>query len=445
MNNTIKWLLVATGVLLAATGIAKWQGWIGKKEKVKVSIAKTEKRTIIETVTANGKIQPQNEVKISPDVSGEITELLVSEGQYVSKGQLLVKIRPDIYQSQAARVAAGVDNARANMANAMSRKTQADARFKEAEASFARSKKLYDQKVISDSEFEAAQSAYQVAKAEVEAAHQSVKAAEYSINSAIASLKEANDNLSRTSIFAPNDGTIYGLKVKKGERVVGTSQMAGTEMMRLADLNYMEVVCDVSENDIVRISKGDTAFIEVDAYLNKKFKGIVSELSNAANTNLVGSSDQVTNFQVKIQVLQNSYADLKSKLASNESPFRSGMNASVEIQTDIQDGVLCVPIESVTTRTDEEKGKNKKESKTEETQKTTTTTDIKELVFLNSAGKVSKRFIKTGIQDDKYIEVTEGLKEGDEVVTGPYTAVSRLLKDGDEITVVAKEKLYNQK
>jgi HlyD family secretion protein len=307
---------------------------------------------------------------------------------------------------------------------------------------------LHNQKVISDAEFEASKSAYDVAKSQVEAAYQNIKAAEYAINSAQASLKEANDNLGKTTILAPNDGTIYGLKIERGERVVGTSQMAGTEMMRVADLNFMMVTVDVNENDIVRVHRGDTSTIEVDAYPNRKFKGVVYEIANAAKSSTTVSADQATNFEVKIRIIPASYADIKEKLTVNESPFRAGMNATVDIQTGMKENTLCVAIESVTTRDKNEK-KEKKDAADKSNSPATSTSssrdDLEQVVFVvDSAGKAKKLVVKTGMQDDKYIEVVSGISENDQVITGPYSAVSRTLKEGDKLMIVDKTKLYEK-
>lgn len=430
-------------VLIVVAVIAKSKG--GDKG-TRVTTESPARHDIIETVTANGKIQPENEIKISSDISGEIIELLVKDGDYVKKGQVLTKVNPQIYQSQLERIAASVDQARAQLANAKASKAQADARLLEAELSYKRSVSLHDQKVLSDADFETARSAYEVAKAQQEAAIQSIHSAEFSINSAQASYREATDNLGKTTILAPRDGTIYGLKVEKGERVVGTSQMAGTEMMRIADLNYMVAVVDVNENDIVRVHNGDTATIEVDAYPKKKFKGIVYEMSNAAKTGTVTSStDQATNFEVRIKILSESYADLKTKLASNESPFRAGMNTTVEIQTNKKVNVMCLPLECVTTRDKNEKDKKTTLEGSTGVTSTIAKDDLEQVVFYaDEAMKAKKLVVSTGIQDDKYIEITSAIDEKIKVITGPYSAVSRTMKEGDKLIVVEKSKLFEK-
>ena len=319
MSKTLKILLVAVAVLILLAIVGKQQGWFGKTEAMAVESKMSELKTIIETVSANGKIQPEVEVKISPDVSGEVIELAVKEGDDVKQGNLLAKIKPDVYMSHVDRMEASVNSNKANLANTK-------ARFLEAEANYKRNKKLWDQDVISDADFDAV-------KASLAVAEQTMVGAEYNVKSANASLKEARDNLAKTMIFAPVSGTVYMLGVEKGERVVGTSQMAGTAMMRLANLNEMEVSVEVNENDIVRVEVGDTAEIEVDSYLDRDFNGLVTEVANSANTEGVGA-DQVTNFTVKIRILQDSYKDLIDKSNPNISPFRPGMSATVDIQTE---------------------------------------------------------------------------------------------------------------
>lgn len=437
MANKRKPLLIYGGIALAVLLVilvaGKKAGWFGADNLEKVSVEKASLRTIVETVSASGKIQPEVEVKISPDVSGEIIALYVKEGDKVKKGQLLVKIRPDVYESYLDRATASLNNSKANLANS-------EARFVQAEQAYKRNTKLHNDKVISDADYEQIKSAYMVAKADVEAARFNIKSAE-------ASVKEAKDNLFKTTIFAPVDGTVSKLNVEEGERVVGTTQMSGTEMMRIANLNSMEVNVDVNENDINRLSLGDTATIEIDAFIDKKFKGIVSEIANSAN--VVGSSaDQVTNFSVKIRVLPESYADLV-KDKNQVSPFRPGLSATVDIQTEKITNVLTVPIQSVTTRddtTDMDKSPalkmvKKKEDKSEQKAKTEST-EFFEFVFVVESGKVKMQLVKTGIQDDQYIQILSGLKEGQEVVNAPYLAISKKLKNGSLVKVVKEDELF---
>ena len=416
-----------------------------------VSTEKAAKRNIIETVSANGKIQPEAELKITSDVSGEIVEMLVKEGEQVKKGQLLCRIKPDIYESAFERVNATVNSSKANLKTTMAQLEQAKANLANAEASFARSKKLFDQNAISQQEFDASKATFEASKANVEGIKESINAADYNVKSVEASLKEANTNLDKTKIYAPVDGTVSKLNVEKGERIVGVQGLQGTEILRLANLNEMEVSVEVNENDIIRIHKNDTTLIEVDAYIGKKFKGIVTEVANSANT--VGVSvDQVTNFVVKIRVLRESYAYLITEV--NMAPFRPGMSASVEIQTSRAKDIITIPIPAVTTRNadttktkalnrDEEPEMTVVDEKQEKLNKKKE--DIKECVFVNRNGVAKMVYVVTGVQDDDYIEIKSGIKVGDEVISAPYGAVSKSLKDGSKITVVDKDKLFSEK
>jgi HlyD family secretion protein len=447
---------IATVILIIALVIAKKQGWVGESNAAEVSIEKVTKRTIVETVAASGKVQPEAEVKISPDVPGEIIELTVKEGDKVKKGQLLVRIDPDIQQSTVERLEAGLNTTKANLANARSRMAQVESQFTNAKALFDRNKKLYDQKVISDSEYDAALSAYEVARNEVEAAKENVNAADYNVKSSQAALQEAKKNLTRTTIFSPVNGTISKLSVEKGERVVGTSQMAGTEIMTIANLNEMEVNVDVNENDIVRVGVGDSADIEVDAYIGRKFRGVVTSIANSAN--VTGALvDQVTNFEVKIRILQESYKDLVNEKQPKLSPFRPGMSATVEIRTKTAKDILSIPIQAVTSRTagdtldaEEEKFKKQefadaKEEMTEKKIVTEVKEEVKECVFVLENGKAKLVYVKTGIQDNNHIEIISGLEENAQVITAPYSQVSKLLKDKDEVQVVDEKELYGKK
>jgi HlyD family secretion protein len=416
-NKILKTLLIAVVALIVFAVIGKNLGWFGKALAVKVAVENVEKRTIIETITANGKIQPEKEVKISPDVAGEIVELTVKEGDNVEKGQLLCRIKPDIYVSQRDRSLAAISSAKA-------RQAQSEAQFIQAELSFKRSKQLYDEQTVSKSEFEQAQSTYTVAKSEVDAA-------KYSVISAEASLKEANENLQKTSIYAPMTGTVSMLLVERGERVVGTSMMTGTEMMRVADLSRMEAQVQVNENDIVKVKLGDTTLIEVDAYLDQKFKGIVTEIANSAKTTGV-SADQITNFDVKILVLPDSYKMLVS--AGDKNPFRPGMSATVDIQTNSKADIITVPIQSVTTRTDSTKIIS-----------TNTDKDIRTIVFIADGVYARAKDVKTGIQDNSYIEILSGVAVGERVISAPFSAISKKLSDSTTIEVVKKEVLFKVK
>lgn len=447
-----KKILIRVGVAIVIVAIvvlavARKKGLIGEEDALKVTTEKAMLRSIIETVSANGKIQPEVEVKISPDVSGEIVELYVKEGDEVKSGDLMAKIDPKIYASNYDRMMAGVNSQKANLANSRARVAQVQAQFINAKASFERSDRLFKEKAISASEFDAAQSAFEVAKAEVTAAQENVKAAEFAVKSAEASVKEASENLYKTSIYAPVSGTISKLNVEKGERVAGASQFSsGTEILRIANLEVMEVNVSVNENDIVRIAINDTALVEVDSYLNRRFKGIITQIATSAN--VVGlSADQVTNFDVKIRMIPDSYSDLKVKGQPTASPFRPGMSATVDIQTETALNVLTVPIQSVTTRQDTTKTENPGPANAgESNDKTTRSTDAtKEYVFIVKDGVAKLQEVKTAIQDNMYIQITEGLSEGDEVISGPYRAISKTLKDQDKVKVVQKEELFEKK
>lgn len=412
-------------------------------------------RTIIESVSANGKIQPEVDVKISPYISGEVVELNVIEGVKVKKGDLLAKIDPEIYISNYERIEASLQMQKANLANAKARLAQSQAQFIKSEEDYKRNKKLFDQNVISQSDFDGASSAFTVAKEEVTAAKENVNAAEFSVNSAEASLREAKENLTRTSIYAPNDGTVSRLSIEKGERVTGASQFSsGTEIMRIANLERMIVIVEVNENDIVRVSIYDTCQIEVDAYLNTKFKGIVTEIATSANVTGI-SADQVTNFEVKILILEDSYKSLVGEKDIIKSPFRPGMSATVDIQTETAPNILTIPIQSVTTRADttekamnaEKPEENEPEGEEDETivTKSKKDNDQKEYVFLYDNGIARMVEVKTGIQDNMYIQITEGLTKDQEVIAGPYRAVSKKLKDGDKVKKVDKKDLFETK
>ncbi len=451
-RNPLLWIGLVAVVLIVVAVLAKQAGLVGGGEKLEVAVEKPMNRDISETVTASGKIHPETEVKISADVSGEIVELHVIEGQKVKKGQLLAKINPEIYVSSMERAVASSNNTKASLANARARLLQAESQFEKTESNFRRNEKLYKDGAISTAEFENVKSAYEVSKADVEASRQSVIGAGFSVKSAEASVKESNENLMKTSIIAPVDGTISKLNVEKGERVVGTLQMTGTEMMRIANLTEMEVSVDVSESDIVRVKLGDTSSIDVDAYPERKFKGTVTEIANTANT-LGTSADQVTNFTVKIRIARESYGDLIDTL-TNKIPFRPGMSATVDIETKKKAGVLSIPIQAVTTRDTITASFDKKKAGGDEaeeqelepkaTSKSTASSKVQEYVFVVRDGKAQMVKVKTGIQDNTYIEVLEGLADSDEVITGPYSAISRTLKQDKEVTVVPKDKLFSK-
>ncbi len=447
-KKKITWILIIfVAVALIVGVIAKKKGLIGKPDESKVATEKVTKRTIVEVVSASGKIAPEFEVKLSPDVSGEIIELLVKEGDQIKAGQLLAKINPEIYLSNYDRTIAAQNTSQANLANSKARLAQVKSQFINAKSSFDRNEKLHSQKTISDAEYETSKANYEVALAEVEAAEESVKAAAFNVKSADAGVKESKENLSKTSIFAPVGGTVSKLNLEKGERVAGASQFgSGTEILRIANLQTMEVNVSVNENDIVRVTLNDTALVEVDAYQNRKFKGIVTEISTSANT--VGvSADQVTNFEVKIRILPDSYKDLVNAEKPNDSPFRPGMSATVDIQTESMANVLTLPIQAITSRADTTqkaitKTENTEESgvKTEEPKKKMEV--VQEYVFVYDNGVAKMLKVKTGIQDNTYIQIVEGVKEGQEIITAPYRSVSKKLKDGDKVKKVDPKDLY---
>jgi HlyD family secretion protein len=441
----IYWIIIIGVLVIAVIVIMKVMNGIAPTE---IYTEKASVRNIIEVVSATGKIQPETELKLSSDVSGEITEMKVKEGDQVKKGDLLCRIKPDLYVSAIDRVSATVNTTKANLSTAKAQLEQAKANLANSEANYNRSKKLLDQKAISQQEFDAAKAQFEASKANVAGIEASVSAGAYNIQSTEASLKEANTNLEKTFIYAPVDGTISKLSVEKGERVVGVSGMAGTEILRLANLNEMEVSVEVNENDIIKVHKNDTALIEVDAYLDKKFKGIVTEIANSSNSTGM-SVDQVTNFVVKIRLLRESYAYLIKD--QNSVPFRPGMSASVDIQTTRVSNVVTIPIQAVTTRNKDSLNKKPSESdeydvkvknNLEEKELKKEDTKIAELVFVLVNGVAKQKQITTGIQDNDYIEIKSGLNKGDEIIAGPYSAVSKSLRDGTKVKVVKKEDLY---
>jgi HlyD family secretion protein len=445
-SNKIWWILGGVIVLLGGgLGIAKQKGLIGKEPSTEVEFTKAKKADIIERVSASGKIQPEVEVKLSPDVSGEIVGLYVTEGDSVRAGQLLLKIKPDNYESLFARAEAQVNSARASVEQAKSGQSQTESKLLKSKIDYDRNKKLHDDKVISDADFDQFNSLYLVAKQDVESAKANVLAAEFNVKSSQAALKEARANLTKTTIYAPQSGTVSKLNVELGERVVGTSQMAGTELLRIANLNKMEVRVNVNENDITRVSMNDTVIIDVDSYSasGRKFKGIVYEIASSANglgstSAAAVSSDAVTEFEVKIRVLRSSYSDLI--VGKRSYPLKPGMTASVEIITDRKNGVLSVPLATVTTRDPTAKVENgdKKEGEqdnNQEPEKVIKKDKIKEVVFvLDKDSKAKLREVKTGISDFENIEILSGLKEGETIISGPYITVSKKLKEGELVT-----------
>ena len=418
----------AIGLILLLVGLKKG-GVIGNNDESKVvELSKVAQTTIVETVSATGKIQPEIEVKISSEVSGEIIALPIKEGQQVKKGDLLVRINPDLYES-------GVNRSVASMSTTKAGLSQADAKVKEAKANYDRNKKLFEKGIISKSEWDRIVSAYEVAVANKQSAY-------YQVQSASATVTEAKDNLGRTTIYAPADGTISLLNVELGERVLGTQQMAGTEILRIANLNNMEVEVDVNENDIVKVNIGDSANIEVDAYLKREFKGIVTSISNSASTAL--TADQVTNFKVKVRILKESYQDLLEGKPQNFSPFRPGMTATVDIITKRKENIVAVPISAVVIKDDTTSVKKdivaELDKKEQEQKGTAPKSDKKyECVFVKVGDKAKLRVVKTGIQDDTNIEIISGLKPGEEIIIGPYTTVSKDLVSNDKVRVESEK------
>lgn len=435
-NRLVLILLFVAALLVILLIVGKKKGWIGGGKATEVSVEKVSKRNITERISASGKIYPHLDVKISPDVSGEIVELYVKEGDSVVAGQVLAKIKPDIYQAMYERSVAAQNTAQANYLQAKAALTQAQAEFEKVEKTYNRNKSLHDQKVISDADWEMIESAYKTAKAASEGGQMNVEGAQYSVQSAQASVREAREDLHKTTIYAPINGILTRLNIERGERVLGTTQMEGTDMMHISDLNSIEAWVDVSESDVLRVNEGDTSEIKLDAYPDQKFSGIVTQIGKSAKEAALGQSDQVTNFQVKILLLRNSYKALFDSL-KQRYPFLPGMSASVDIMTRQVDNVFAIPIQSVTTREDTSKSKD---TMTDKEKKSGPTSN--ETVFIHETGKAKAVKVQTGIQDDEYIEIKSGLKGDEEAVTGPFTAISRMLKDGDAIKVVDKSKLF---
>ncbi|HCK21415.1 MAG TPA: hypothetical protein DHW15_04420, partial [Bacteroidetes bacterium] len=391
---------------------------------IEVKTEQVSRRDILETVTASGKIYPVNEVKISAEISGEIIDLPIVEGQMVTAGDLLVRINPDLFEGQVEQAEAAVNNAKANLASARASVLQSEVSMENAEIAFERSKQLFSQKVVAQADFEQAELAYKTAKAQFQMAKENVTAMEFTVKSAEANLKQMRDNYKRTAIFAPIGGTVFGLSKKKGEKVLGTIQMSGDVLMSIANLNEMEVQVDVSENDVLRISVGDTADVEVDAYLDRKFKGVVTQIANSAGSGglIQVTTEQATNFKVKVRILESSYTDLLTA-GNSKYPFYPGMSATVDIRTRTEKNVLTVPIQAVTTREDTLATENK----------------LNIMVWVVQDDTVAIREVTTGIQDDNYIQITGGLKEEDIIVSGPYNTVSSILEEGDKVKKEVKK------
>lgn len=447
-----KWLYYAIGslvVIVILLVVGKQAGLIGQPKQTEVELAKAKKTSIIEKVSASGQVQPVVEVKLSPEVSGELIELNVEEGDPVKVGDVLAKVRPDNFISAVEQSRASLNQQKANLASSRASLARAQATFTRAQQDFDRQKKLYDEKVISEADWQLAQQNFAIAENDLKSASESVEAAKFIVKSSEASLSQQQENLRRTTVTAPMTGTVSKLSVEKGETVLGTQQFQGTEMMRIADLNKMEVRVNVNENDIIRVALNDTALIDVDSYshLDKEFKGIVTSIANTANDK--ASADAVTEFEVRIQILNTSYADLIKE--GSKYPFRPGMTASVEIITDRKQNILTLPLSAVTTRKPGEKmgfgnKENDEEAKPKQSEKPSTEDEeIKEVVFVNEEGKAKMVEVKTGISDYENIEILDGIKEGDEVVSGPFLVISKRLNDGDAIKKKEEKKEENPK
>ena len=460
MNKKLVWILVAVVVLVIALFGMKQAGIIGGEEGIKVTTEKVAKRTIIETVNASGKVYPEVEVKVSSDISGEIVELTVEEGDSVRRGQVLAKIFADIYLTQRDQVAASVRQQQALVENSEAQLNALQSALNQAEAQFKRQEQLMKEKVISRAEFEQAENAYNTARANYNAGIQTINANKASVASTRANLESANKNLGRTTILAPMNGVVSLLAVKKGERVVGTAQMTGTEMMRIADMEKIEVRVEVGENDIPKVHLGDSALVEIDAYNDRKFKGIVTQIASSSkalsSATATAVTNDVTNYEVRIRLLKESYQDLIDPTRPKNFPFRPGMSASADIQTKRKIDVLAVPINAVTTREkDSDKAVNETrtstaesgENKDQQENRRSISTELDEVVFVLDSSKTTVKRVKvrTDIQDITHIEVLSGLKEGDEVVTGPYSLISKTLKNNDKVKVVKKEELFETK
>ena len=447
-NRLLYSLLAAIVLLIGGFVIGKKQGWWGKPAGTEVTAAKAATVNIVEQVSASGKVQPETEVKISPDVSGEIIELYVHEGDSVKKGQLLLRIRPDNYQAMVNQQSAAVNSQRANVGQTQARLQQLIANARQTELTYRRNASLYKQKVISQADYEAAKAAYDASQEELNSARQSIRAAQSNVQSAQAGLEEARKNLNKTTIYAPVSGTVSKLNVEKGERVVGTSQMAGTEIMRIANLNSMEVRVNVNENDIINVQLGDSATVEVDSYASKdeKFRGLVTSIANTAKDAL--TAEAVTEFEVRIRLLPDSYRHLlRTTNGRTVVPFRPGMTASVDVITNRKSGVLSVPLAAVTTRTDStlaagkasEQGAavqvSRRSGGSGEAAPATSAADVQEVVFVIRNGKAVMTPVKTGISDFQNIEILSGLQPGAQVVSGPFRAVAKTLKDGALVVV----------
>lgn len=445
MSKKLKWIIGILVILIVLLVVLSKAGVLGKDEGAKVTAEKAVTRNITETVTATGKVFPEIEVKITPDISGQIVELNVEEGDTVHRGEVLAKIYADIYSSQRDQAAAVVAQSQAQVANSQAQLGALKATLDQAQSAYNRQKTLLDQKVISKAEFETAQQAYESAKANYTAAQSGIQANRASVQNAMAGLTSANKDLQKATLTAPMDGVVSLLSVKKGERVAGNQFNIGTEIMRIADLSSIEVQVDVGENDIPKVKLGDSAIISIDAFNNRKFKGVVYKIANPETslaTSASSSSTSVTNYEVHIRLLPSSYNDLIMK--GQPFPFRPNMTASADIQTQTHNNVLSVPLNAVTTRSlaDVKNSDTSKNKKPIVASSNTGDSDLVEVVFtVQPDGKIKMIPVQTSIQDINNIEITSGLKANEQVVTGPYDVVSKNLKDGDKVKVVSKDEL----
>lgn len=445
-NKLLYWGIGIVIFLILFLIIGKSKGWIGKSRDLEVEFTKSKKTSITEKVSASGTVQPVIEVKLAPEVSGEIIELNIQDGDSVSMGKVLVKIRPDVWLSQLERSEALLSQQKANLESSRASLSRAEATYMRSEQDYKRQERLWNEKVISESDWQLAQQNYKVAQNDLKSATQALEASKFVVSSSNATVRESAENVRRTTVYAPMKGIVSKLNVKKGERVVGTAQMTGTEMLRIADLNKMEVRVNVNENDIVRVHLNDTVLIDVDSYASteKQFKGIVTNIANTARDKT--SADAITEFEVRILILRSSYEDLIKQ--GNRFPFRPGMTASVEIITTKKDNVLSVPLTAVTTRNTEKdkkaeggppKGDDDEKPQVSDNKAKAEKKEDKVVVFVNDKGVAKMVEVKTGISDYDNIEIISGLADSVEVVTGPFLVVSKRLKDGDKIVQAIKK------
>ncbi|GAB3005462.1 efflux RND transporter periplasmic adaptor subunit [Niabella terrae] len=451
MSKRWQKILIIGAAVLAVVFLVAVKLGSGNKQ-TRVTAEKASVRSITQTVTASGQVYPEFEVAISPDISGEVTELTVQEGDSVSKGQVLARVYADVYALQRDEAAARLSQSEATVANSQAALGALKASLEQARVQYERNKQLFQDKVISKAELEQMETSLASAQANYDAALQNIRSLKAGVRSSRTGLTSADKTLGRATIVAPMSGIISSLKIEKGERVVGTAQMAGTEMMTIADMNTLEVRVDVGENDIVKVSIGDVAEIQVDAYNDRKFSGVVTKIASSVKSGLSGtavSSTDITNYEVRIRLDKSSYEDLLEQSGGTRLPFRPGMNARADIKTKRKDKVVSVPIAAVNARikgSDKSMADEKKEATAKpaaDPQATEEADDMEEVVFvIGPEGQVKKKVVSTGIQDINYIEVTRGLKAGDQVVTGPYAVVSQSLKDGDKVKIVSKEELF---